>query len=35
MNETRIDVVKLILDQMIIKKRLVRDSIFLLLTLYP
>jgi hypothetical protein len=28
MNETRIDVVKLILDQMIIKKRLVRDSIY-------
>jgi hypothetical protein len=28
MNETRIDVVKLILDQMIIKKRLVKDSIY-------
>jgi hypothetical protein len=28
MNETRFDVVKLILDQMIIKKRLVRDSIY-------
>jgi hypothetical protein len=28
MNETRFDVVKLILDQMICKKRLVRDSIY-------
>jgi hypothetical protein len=28
MNETRFDVAKLILDQMIIKKRLVRDSIY-------
>jgi hypothetical protein len=28
MNETRFDVVKLILNQMIIKKRLVSDSIY-------
>jgi hypothetical protein len=28
MNETRIDVVLLILEQMIVKKRLVRDSIY-------
>jgi hypothetical protein len=28
MHETRFDVVKLILDQMICKKRLVRDSIY-------
>jgi hypothetical protein len=34
MNETRFDVVLLILEKLIVKKRLVRDSITLLLTLY-
>jgi hypothetical protein len=34
MNETRFDVVLLIPEKLIVKKRLVRDSITLLLTLY-